>query len=165
MKNLIILLSILTIFFSASCKKGEKLTPETQTGANTFSCKINGKVYIPENDFSVKAISVAFYNNTDFEVGANGTQYDPPRNLSIHIKNILSEGTYLLDFTQSRYVTYYISGTNNYHSKILNSGKVTITKLDRNQRIISGRFDFQLTNEKNSAETLNVTDGRFDVKY
>ena len=165
MKILIILLNVAFIL-GASCKKGEKLTPETQTGANTFSCKINGEIFKPKAGDFVEGLTVNLYNNIDLVILVTGTQYNPVKELLISFKDIPLEGTYLLNFNQSKYATYKLLNTPaQFHSKTLNSGKVVITRLDRNQRIISGRFDFQLTNESNSGETLNITEGRFDVKY
>jgi len=52
MKN-ILLLTISFFLLSSSCKKNkptnpvDQLPPETQTGANTFGCLINGEVFKP----------------------------------------------------------------------------------------------------------------------
>jgi hypothetical protein len=42
---------------------------------------------------------------------------------------------------------------------LIEDGKITITKLDTIQKIISGRFYFT------TMEGKKITDGRFDVKY
>ena len=43
---------MLIVLCAASCKKDkqnqDQLPPATQTGANTFACLINGKVFIPK---------------------------------------------------------------------------------------------------------------------
>ncbi|WP_254561339.1 hypothetical protein [Dyadobacter diqingensis] len=39
-------LALLLLFWG--CDKGPDLTPTTQEGKNTFSCKVNGKVWIPD---------------------------------------------------------------------------------------------------------------------
>lgn len=50
MKNTILFMLLLLVVMGVSCKKDNNngLTPETQTGANTFSCKINGEIFVPK---------------------------------------------------------------------------------------------------------------------
>ncbi|MEO7444893.1 MAG: hypothetical protein ABIU55_05295 [Ferruginibacter sp.] len=52
MKKIIVTLTLFNCFVFASCKKDktneDQLPPPTQTGANTFGCKINGKVFVPK---------------------------------------------------------------------------------------------------------------------
>nr|WP_315174346.1 hypothetical protein [uncultured Flavobacterium sp.] len=55
MKNLLLL--ILTVFTLISCDKDgqifagkDQLPPETQTGANTVGCLVNGKVFLPKKE-------------------------------------------------------------------------------------------------------------------
>ena len=51
MKNILII-TMLMLLCAASCKKDNKnedqLPPATQTGANTFGCLVNGKVFVPK---------------------------------------------------------------------------------------------------------------------
>jgi hypothetical protein len=49
--------------------------------------------------------------------------------------------------------------TNSTHT-----GSVTITKLDTVNNIVSGTFEFDAASTDDSAEPINVTDGRFDLK-
>ena len=52
MKNLLLLITSF-VLLSSSCKKSkptnpvDQLPPETQTGANTFGCLVNGEVFKP----------------------------------------------------------------------------------------------------------------------
>ena len=72
--------SILLLFVFLSfggCKKHktnnsvDQLPPETETGANTFGCLVNGKVFIP------KGYSGTGKPNPDkiFDIGLNGLPY------------------------------------------------------------------------------------------
>lgn len=49
-----------------------------------------------------------------------------------------------------------------YETQSLNSGELKITKLDRENFIISGTFWFTAVNDQ--GDTIRVTDGRFDVR-
>ena len=56
MKNinyLLVTLALLALFTFSQCKKNKtdepQLPPETTTGAMTFGCKVNGKVFVPKD--------------------------------------------------------------------------------------------------------------------
>ena len=42
-------------------------------------------------------------------------------------------------------------------------GELHITKHDQTQRILSGRFSF--TASTSTGEKVNITEGRFDIRY
>ena len=170
----ILFLSLVTI---TSCKK-EKLTKETQVGANTFSCKINGVVHIPNNEaFSVEAISLILYTNAepgyfDLSLLTNYSREKPSEKIYIILSKIKQVGVYKLSSNELRYGTYILNVQNNstgrfgvtYDSKAFNKGEVNITKLDRENKIISGTFWFEATNENDPNDKVTVTEGRFDLK-
>ncbi len=172
----IIMVFVLFLSFN-SCKK-EKLTKETQIGANTFSCKINGVVHIPNNEaFSVKAISLILYTNDepgyfDLSLLTNYSTEKPSEKIYITLYKIKQVGVYKLSSNDFRYGTYILNVQNNstgrfgvtYDSKVFNKGEVNITKLDRENKIISGTFWFEANNENNLNDKVSVTDGRFDLK-
>lgn len=45
------MLALLLLFWG--CDKGPDLTPTTQEGKNTFSCKVSGKVWIPDGTWGL----------------------------------------------------------------------------------------------------------------
>ena len=53
MKLLLYSLLFLTILSGSNCKKSstteDQLPPETTTGAMTFGCKVDGKVFVPKD--------------------------------------------------------------------------------------------------------------------
>ena len=161
MKNLIMLLTIAPFLLGASCKKGEKLTPATQTGANTFSCKINGKVY-KAKDMILSDGLFGGLNGTSgnyaFSAGAimyigNNADY----NINLLVRPINSLGKYNFvkaDITRN-------AGNIDYTSK---SGEINFTYIDFTQRIIAGTFSFNAVNSSNPNDIITVTEGRFDMK-
>ncbi|MEQ8927143.1 MAG: hypothetical protein RLO81_15085 [Fulvivirga sp.] len=46
-----------------------------------------------------------------------------------------------------------------------NSGKVTITRYDTIETIISGTFDLEMVDENSKTDTIKITDGRFDINW
>ena len=59
---------LLSTVLLSSCERGPELTPLTQEGKNTFSCKVNGEVWIPNGRsnlvVSIKALSGGFVQNS-----------------------------------------------------------------------------------------------------
>ena len=58
------------------------------------------------------------------------------------------------------YASYFTKNEGDISAK---EGKITITKFDKQNKIIAGRFWVDI--ETKSGELLRITDGRFDVNY
>lgn len=164
----------------ASCKKEktdeEQLPPITQTGANTFGCLINGKLFIPQGfeqnkpNFSLTVdptfqngnFGIAVFNKVQeirFDFGSND------------LKDV---GTYFLeDFTKSLVAQVSLDKTNCFFGPSSQciiqgpcyvKGKLQITRYDLTNRIFSGIFDFKLFDPSTGCDTFYITQGRFDKK-
>ena len=169
---------MLVLLCAASCKKENKnedqLPPATQTGANTFGCLVNGKVFVPRG-----------YDGTgrpnphvQYEYDLNGQPY-----LIIEARQYTSNqitGNIRIGFGNLNTLGYYpVSDSFNFSvgwiQVIPNCGMGTsdpsvhvwgggvITKLDNSNDIISGTFEFKAI--KPGCDTVRVTDGRFDIKF
>ncbi|MBX7205426.1 MAG: hypothetical protein K1X81_08390 [Bacteroidia bacterium] len=140
------------------------LPPATTIGANTFGCEINGIVW------NATEINADYWNG-DFLIGASQkAPFTKTQTLIIQVlDHIHDTGYYEL--------TYHDTDTLDQQVYVIHSGdskkyknpsgepvKIKITRLDSIQRIISGRFDFDLKAE-GSGEMIYVHNGRFDVKY
>jgi len=164
------------------------LPPETQTGAGTFACKINGVNWQYKDPYyellSTKPkISWEFdksYLGGYLSIGA--LRYPDGKNSSdfiILVADSLNQAnerkvnnSFFSDFGV-KYLNYVANNslcenfstyssndtTKNYYS----SGKLTITKLDQSAKIIAGTF--YCTIKQTGCDTLKITDGRFDLKY
>lgn len=68
MKNIKFVLAVvcvMTIFTFSQCKKKTEepqLPPETTTGAMTFGCKVNGKVFVPKDGRGRPGLFVQYVN-------------------------------------------------------------------------------------------------------
>ncbi|WP_461485395.1 Riean_0653 family protein, partial [Pedobacter sp.] len=100
MKTLKISLLLLT-FFLAACKK-EKLTKETQIGANTFSCLINGKLFVPKQALFSGEPLYGIYNPTNKTlcIGAPSSSADNT-DVQIDINDYNGVGVYPLSSNNS----------------------------------------------------------------
>jgi hypothetical protein len=180
-----------------SCKKevvyrngapGE-LPAETQTGAGTFGCLVNGKVWKPagggigvgtsnldlsyDPTFNGGTMSIKAYRYRD------SSNINILENVSIAISQLSKVGVYSMDnAAQNAVGEYAYSGKNKTTNEIISfcqfnpysdkrTGSLTITKIDLTKGFISGRFEFTLTKTNPDSDCISiikVTDGRFDLK-
>lgn len=173
-KHSFILLVFLFIICTASkCKKetsnpnsDDGLPPATQTGANIFACKVNGKPWISGSDIYILAGGVSA--DTLFATGSIGdlTYFE---RLTLKINGHLSQGaTYPIDNTGVNFLRLSTnkSCTGNLGTVINSSsvnGRILLTKLDTTHKIISGTFIGTIPVP--NCDTFHITNGRFDIKY
>jgi len=164
---------ILLLLAFSSCKKdpNKGLTPETQTGANTLSCKINGKLFTPKQSlFGPVPLTGRIEKKISTErrilfIEAIYNDITASR-ININIDNFYGTGRYNLDYPNINGYTEYVYEYNQpnkiiYSSKSTNIGYVNITKASDN--IVSGTFEFTLSELNNTSNTISVTSGRFDI--
>ena len=167
-----------------------QLPPETQTGSNTFGCIINGQVFYPR-DCSSSVLNpgqkgVIFWgdpsnpgglgNYMEVEI-TNCVTGIPASGMIIHLQGFDQQqiGDYVWQESNFQssinglmqnyvYARIYDSATNSYkyYGSYQNSGKVTITRYDYNNRITSGNFSGKLR-LYNGTDEIDIKSGRFDI--
>jgi hypothetical protein len=150
----------------------EKLPPATQTGAQTFGCLIDGKAFVPPK-FGTNAPN-AFYQFVGgaytLSIGGNTSGNPNLKTISIGCLDmpLIQETTYVLKerLTNNYFGLYLIGGGiyGTYETNIIENGTLTITRFDPTNFIISGTFSFT-AKEINTGETVEITEGRFDMQY
>lgn len=169
MKNSTIVLITTSLLLLASCSKN-KLPRPTESGKNTFGCKIDGKVFLPSEDeptFSGPSrpliVSNSFINGFIIRARKLGSSTVAHENVLIGLPYLKNTGTYFL--TTYGYGEYKIdyAGGPTYRTNNTYTGEVNITRCDTVNQIYSGTFSFKAVDE-NTGKVVNVTDGRFDVK-
>jgi len=184
MKFLQIMILFLTLSSCESCEKEQwdTMPPETQTGANTFGCYVNGELFVKEKDevsfFTHPNLSASYDQSTQvLTISCTGkdkmgsidlTVLNPvvdikqmPLRAELRKTVILSEETDANNITwqQVDIVIYEMAE---------NTGEIVLTKLDTINRIVSGRFQFQGQYFGRSLNIVGdsivlVTNGRFDI--
>ena len=169
---------LLIFLLSFACKKKiEELPPATQTGANSFGARVDGEMWIPQRFGVINASNLLearllgnnfFLTAQNFASAPNETEFD------IVIVGLTSTGTYTLNSNTSHpnsnssyayYVKRKLSPLFEWITSTTYTGSVNITRFDTAARIVSGTFAFQAGETTNTASPINVTEGRFDVKY
>jgi len=180
MKNLILIL--FTTFVFSSCDRDgqifagkDQLPPETQTGANTVGCLVNGKVFLPKKEGISPEVN-CFYQlvNGEYFFTMAFSDLRGTGNLTTSIQtfriNLEVGQTYILnknpeingDYTGAG-GAFSLSVTNIFYTNSLKSGELKIKKLDPVNSIISGTFWFDAENA--TGEKVEVREGRFDMRY
>ena len=166
MKNLVSLF-FLILFVNASCTKDE----EIPTGNRTFSCKINGELYLPKSNAPLLTVGptgngltfAGFNNQLDVAIRA----YNSSNIISIYIKNYAvgvfnltnSNGVVEFPATDQKNQVTILYNSKKYLSKE-GSGTVTFTEITTTE--VKGTFAFTLYNENDNNDVIRITEGKFD---
>ncbi|MCR5890347.1 DUF6252 family protein [Hymenobacter sp. J193] len=183
------LLPVLVATLLVGC--GKEYFPEpqlpaaTQTGAQTAGCKVNGTNWVPVNvDLFTSPPIVAHYNgdsqNHQFTLSLSYSSADkdsPLYDTSVHLSvlDVRAPGSYVLDQvarpelanTAPSYASFIYeapSPSTPLFTGPQHLGQIVITRLDTVAHVIAGTFEFT-AQERNGSATVQVTEGRFDVKY
>lgn len=161
-----------------SCERAD-LPEITEEGKNTFGMLVDGKVWTPFNlSIMSQGLSVSYYmNSSTLTISA----YNSLRVESTHFyfSDIVGPGDYYFDcgsdipdsvslFDNCRTGFYKDISTdnklvNNFVLINKNESNLHLTKLDTISKIVSGTFSVNLYNC--NGNMLEITNGRFDVKY
>ena len=167
---------LLIVFVSLSiisgCKKDD-LPKATQIGANVVAARVNGQVWESKACWSCfgggKGLSVNYDDRNFFGVSAQQKDENKSITITFVITSLKSVGTYSLsgegknqghlsNYAERNAAVHYITSDNN-------KGTIRVTKLDLANKIVSGTFEFTAEDKTNPANTIRVTDGRFDVTF
>ena len=180
MKNLLLLFTL--ILTLSCCNKDDnpfsgkdQLPAETQTGANTVGCLVNGDVFLPHAEGINPEVN-CFYQFIDNEfffsmnfADLRGTGF---KEVFIQTGRINLEAgqTYILNKNPTDNGDYSGGGggystslSNSYYTTSIKTGELKITRVDLSNSIISGTFWFDAVNT--AGETVQIRSGRFDWNY
>src|SRR5690606_37373147 len=140
----------------------------TSKGAKTFGAYVNGKLWVPSGrpGFSVPNFYVHYdsgYRGGKLEIQAHRKIKENEEvfeRMSFGMAGVDHEGVYYMDGPNSVFFTEQCD----YFEILFNNKEswVEITKLDLQNGIISGKFEFTLIAP--GCDTIRVTGGRFDSK-
>ncbi len=192
----ILIFGLFLILLSFSCSNDDdgtnsNLPAITESGENTFGCRIDGQVFVPRgsggfSDGYTSTLSASYgrinypeeqegyyltisarNRKTNKSIGIVLFKSDVPlaENVTYPIQ-LFEEGNFSADY---RFTDFNNSSENSVpvYEFITNqeyNGTITINKLDEQSNIVSGTFEFDCIDE--SRELIStITDGRFDIIY
>ncbi len=141
----------------------EKLPPATQQGKSTYGCLVNGKAWVTRTSTD----ALADYQSGVLQISAGIDETNRDQGITLAVLGGITQGlTYsLANNPKCEAVFGWIktSVTCSYDGDKTLNGKLTITKLDQVNLIISGLFEFNTFTP--GCDSIKVTDGRFDLLY
>jgi hypothetical protein len=172
---LLLVFSVFTTIVGGKCHKESdepQLPPETTTGAMTFGCKVNGKVFVPRDGRGKPGLFCEYvYRGTaagggwHLNIPAINWTSSPIEGVSITTDSLLMyEGINYEFKTEKGNAQTFYSKEIEYWKLNQENGEIHIIKHDQQNRILSGTFFFTGTNQS-SGQKISVTDGRFDIRY
>lgn len=175
MKKYIFWLVLVLALVATACKKKADpepdLPPETQSGANTFGCYLNGVPWKPsprEPGFPTLYIQLdgpyfvlyATYNDNGINQRISFFSASIQNVGLFPIGKLALNGGSVCDFWDIGKNKPIINSADN---DVISDGLLTVTRFDTNKKVISGRFWFTL--QKNDGTTIEAKDGRFDISF
>ncbi|XLS29004.1 hypothetical protein ACJD0Z_17625 [Flavobacteriaceae bacterium M23B6Z8] len=161
------------ILILMSCSNEDPKAPPI-TAENTFSCKINGELFVPEDrgGFPVilKGITTNLTNNNSWLFIFRNQS----RDIFIYITDVIETGEYLLTksegngdfFGKNKNLMEMDVSTDSSdisHISSDQSGKIKVLELELNKRIIL-QFDEIILEDKNDPEkTIVLTEGKLNI--
>lgn len=180
--------ALFSLLALGACKKKlvypTLILPEaTQVGNNTGGAKIDGQVWLPATTLFVGAPTRVMYHrgSTGYQLTVSLSRATDPESaplndtsIRIYVPDIRSAGTVALNQQSNpslvntpAHATFTYAKPSPDQVLITGPdapGQLTVTRLDTVARVISGTFEFRAREIRGSA-TVQVTEGRFDLKY
>ena len=180
------LLCLAALLLAVACKK-ETADPGP-TGANTFSCRIEGQDFAPYLPpvilGGVKALDARRVN---YQGGLVINAQNSFNELTIYLHTTQGPGVYILGFAKnplpfgsnpdnySKYTSvppfipgvtdpYNLTPPTDYYTDAANAGTVTITRFDTVAHVAGGTFAYT-ARAAATGQVVHVTNGKFDVKF
>ena len=152
----------------------EQLPPQTTVGANTAGCLVNGEVLIPKGNANESTLRCQYAKRGDeytfgIFINENSNPTKSVRILYNKKKEPLPINKPILltipNIDESSWGDYLIEAgvLDRFSTNGQTNGELLILALDEAKRIISGTFKFTAINDQ--GETVEITDGRFDMRY
>jgi len=174
------LLLLLIVTSGSKCKKNggdlPQLPPETQTGANTFGCLVDGKLFLPKGDPFGGPVIKAQYQYVNgkqgFAISARHSEGETGQVIGIGGDSIaITVRPYELT---TRNVSGKLSGKytfskvttlgNYYYTNEIQRGQIFIKHFDEINQIVSGTFWFDAI-DSTTEKIIQIREGRFDLPY
>ncbi|MFY7814780.1 MAG: hypothetical protein ACOVRK_06250 [Chryseobacterium taeanense] len=172
------LLTIIYLFCFSECRKKNiidvpGLPPATQQGKNTLGFLLNGVPWIPKGFNGTSNLTIDLDPGIDdgiFTVNSYRVLSNTNREyFGFGIKDSLNFITSGMSFKLGQgslfgvYFSFPDCMLDYFDSAIVRTGSMTISKYDKQNRIISGTFTANLI--KNGCKEIRITEGRFDMKF
>lgn len=180
MKSLNYLLLFILLSLTA-CKKdptkNATLPPATQEGKNTIGFTLNGEVWVPYakcSSFGDPCREVLARYGASGGAAPNGIDFGFERISNGKMSTLIISSTGIgtitttgnkIDSVGIYYKSENSNGNNGNYTGTAQGSKLLITKIDIQNQIIAGEFEFVLTENNGSGNVIILKGGRFDFMF
>ncbi|MEL4306559.1 hypothetical protein [Joostella sp. CR20] len=171
-KNSLLPIFLMFFFIVFSCSNDDDTAPPI-TAENTFSCKINGKLFIPKDHGGFPVIQEGIYSFADndgswfFEFGNRSAD------VYIYLVEVNKTGSYTLGLSEGRAHFYQKTEnlmevdldnvTGSTHISTMQSGEIEVLELEVNKRIVLEFDKITLVNKDDASDKVVLTDGKLNI--
>lgn len=166
---------------NSNTTQSDQLPPITTTGENTFGCKVDGVVWVPNVPPGNIRISadysngVCFVNGRKFAYNSDYTSYTVFQSVGLNVFTGFSTIDTIkltwphtwpstsFDKAKGNFIDW-IPGDCEYETDSLREGYLKIIYMDTINQIMSGVFEYSAWSS-DCNRVVNITEGRFDVEY
>jgi hypothetical protein len=179
-KNISLLLIVAFTITACNKTKTPTLPPITNTGANTFGCKVNGVIcssnqYNPGGVFS-DGIGIKYtgfgVTGVDSIMIFSVTTENPKYYFGFEFNFNKTKGIFyskggalytssIIDYTNKDAGTI-VTGSNQYDTDSTHFATFNVTKYDADNKGIAGTFEMNVINDL--GQILHISEGRFDIR-
>jgi hypothetical protein len=164
------LLLVVALSGCQACEEELELPPITTEGKNTFGCKVNGSIYMPQGGAlqgGSKGADVTFEGGVaTLNLWTANFKTNQAIQLIIFDKDDLIEGKEYNLSTPDFFIEYSEEKPSICFFDVVTLGYLTILKYDRTNNIVSGTFTFSLvSNLLECPDKKTITEGRFDMIF
>ena len=184
------LILLIGCFAFLSCSESKDDFPDelpaiTEKGKNTAGCIVDGELFVLSGDIGIQksnpnvsftnyflngyktiSISISDFNKLDKSIVINlSFKGDLKLNQKIPVIYNLKEAVEKVDENMDEIITNasFFGKNNRYETFNISENYIKFSKIDIENRIISGVFNFDLKN-LNTEKIVKLTKGRFDLK-
>lgn len=171
MKKFILIFSFIILSFY-SCNKEDDDPSPTITVENSFSCKINGELFIPKKHGGFlntsEGIKVNLLPNNTWKLNLGDGSYD----LFIYLSNIsntghidIEESDGNLDFFEEKVNLIELKNrnTNRVFYSLFKISAINIRKITSRKNLILEFGEIKLLNSQNSSDTITISEGKLNL--
>lgn len=172
MKNLKAIAAMLlgSLLLGCGCSKDD-LTPKTQKGANTLSCKVNGKVFTAKPMWVYGGgyyVQAHLIDNilTIYATGSNPFVNNDQGSISFSLESPKLGKVYSFPEKTTNRITLFCDAILGSREDGIFYGfgpaffKITYLS----DKVVAGEFSFRGVDDKNTKKEISITDGRFDIQ-
>ncbi|HSP82201.1 MAG TPA: hypothetical protein VLN72_00555 [Gillisia sp.] len=168
MKNAVLIFSFLLLSF-CSCNKEDVVPAPPITAENTFSCKIDGELFVPKQNGGFIRFPgiIVITNDNNWHLILNNGE----KELHIYLANLNRVGNYIISdsdgnkdfFNETRNAVELDDTSELYYISKQDSGLIEVIELEQGKRLIFQFDKLKLYNSNNPGKSIMLEDGKLNI--